>query len=73
MKLEKLAMQAMHVSSIHCLSHRLRWTEVDLACSAMALAALLPCLQVDLWMAKAAEWMGENLWTMDVIESQDKK
>ena len=61
-KPEKLAMQAKHVSSIHCLSHRLRWIEVDLTCSAMALAALLPCLQV-------SRWMGEGLQTKDAIES----
>ena len=61
-KLEKLAMQARHVSSIHCLSHRLRRTEVDVTCSAMGLAALLPCLQADLW-------MGEDLQTKDVIEA----
>ena len=65
-KLAKLAMQARHVSSSHCLSHRLRWIEVDLTCSAMALAALLPCLQVDLQ-------MGEDLQTKDVMKSSNKK
>ena len=39
-KLGKLAMRARHVSNIHCLSHRLPWTEGDLTCSAMALAAV---------------------------------
>ena len=62
MKLEKLAMHARHVSSIHCLTHRLPWIEADLTCFAMALAALLTCLQVDLP-------MGEDLQTKDVIES----
>ena len=63
----KFATQTKHMSSINCLSHCLRWTEVDLTCSAMALAALLPCFQArGWWRLKATEWVAED-WSSALI------